>query len=362
MVFLNRLIDFFTLGSERPIRRLIAYYIVLAVVTFILLYFLPIANMLFTGERLEQLTTTPQLLRDGLAASEAGGPAAAELAPRLALAVSTTLVLIGTLVLMLPVSWVYMSTRRSKGHNQAIVQTLIILPIVVAGIVLVVRNSLALAFSLAGVVAAVRFRTSLNDARDVVFIFLAIAVGFAAGVQVMTVALLVSFIFNFVLLLTWRYDFGRNVLEPSAVATQWAEPLEELAAKTGEVKVPDRDLVMALTPKKMEVLAERFERVRDMGVDGKGKKPRYNAVLAISTGDIKAVQQEAERVLDDTVKRWKLDEVVTNDGKPSELYYLVRLRKSMAKEELVTAIRAVVGDKIDKAEVELGAELVKAGA
>lgn len=355
-VFLNRLIDFFTLGSERPMRRLLAYYFVLSVVTVALLYFLPVANMLFSGERLDQLTTTPQMLRDGLAGTQLEGPAA-ELAPRLALTISAALSLLGTLVLMLPVSWVYMSTRRSKGHNQAIVQTLIILPIVVAGIVLVVRNSLALAFSLAGVVAAVRFRTTLNDARDVVFIFLAIAVGFAAGVQVMTVAALVSVIFNFVILFTWRYDFGRNVLEPSAAAAEWAEPLAELATQSGEAKVPDRDLVMALSSKKLEALADRFERVREMGTAG--KKLRYNAIVEITTDHISEVQQQVELVLDDTVKRWKLDEVVTNNGKPSELYYLVRLRKSVGKDQVLTAIRAAAGDKIKEADVELGIELVK---
>jgi hypothetical protein len=53
-------------------------------------------------------------------------------------------------------------------------------------------------------------------------------VGFAAGVQSLIVAAVVSITFNFVLILTWRYDFGRNVLEPSASA-QWNEPLQELA-------------------------------------------------------------------------------------------------------------------------------------
>src|SRR6185436_9700156 len=144
-----------------------------------------------------------------------------------------------------PVSWVYMSTRPGRGHNQSVAQTLIFLPLVVAGIVLVMQNSLALAFSLAGVVAAVRFRTTLRDARDVVFIFLAIAVGFASGVQTLIVGALVSVIFNFTIILTWRYDFGRNVLDPTASA-QWADPLQELAERRGNNKVPDRDLVLAL--------------------------------------------------------------------------------------------------------------------
>ena len=118
---------------------------------------------------------------------------------------------------MLPVTWVYMSARWGHGYNQSVVQALIVLPMIVAGVVLIVRNSLALAFSLGGVVAAVRFRTNMSDSRDIVFIFLAIAVGFAAGVQDIMVALTLSFIFNFVLVFLWRYDFGRTVLEPTAV-------------------------------------------------------------------------------------------------------------------------------------------------
>ncbi len=358
MVIIKRLIDFFTMGSERPMRRLVAYYVVVAILMAGVMYVFPVVDqLLFSGERLDELSRGTQVLQDGLATGQFTQPDIG-LPPRLELAFTTAFILIGTLILMLPSSWVYMSVQRSKGLNQSVVQTLIILPIVVAGIILIVRNSLALAFSLAGVVAGVRFRTTLSDAREITFVFLAIAVGFAAGVQQMTVAALLSLIFNFVLLLTWRYDFGRsNVLEPTA-ASQWAEPLTELARQTAETKVPDRDLVVALTPKKVELLEERFDRVRSLVGNG-GNKPRYNSVLALTTQDVSAAQKKIEPVLDRTVKRWKLDEVVNNDGKPSELYYLLRLRKSTTEDELVTAIRADAGDVIESVEVELGASLVK---
>jgi hypothetical protein len=61
------------------------------------------------------------------------------------------------------------------------VQLLIILPLVVAGIVVLVKDSLALAFSLAGIVAAVRFRNTLDDSKDAVYVFLATGVGLAAA-------------------------------------------------------------------------------------------------------------------------------------------------------------------------------------
>src|SRR5262245_23811644 len=191
----NRVIDTVTLGSDRPIRRLLAYYIIMGGIFAALLYFFPIVRQLVSGERLEELTQAPQVLQDGLASSNIFQVPTPELPASAKLAITTTLSLIATLVLMLPVTWVYMSARRTKRHNQSVVETLIILPIVVAAIVLIVRNSLALAFSLAGVVAAVRFRTTLRDTRDTVFIFLAIGIGFSAGVQVITVGAIASVVF-----------------------------------------------------------------------------------------------------------------------------------------------------------------------
>src|SRR5688572_19938248 len=263
MGFFKKLIDVFTHGSDHPVRRLVGYYLLLAGAIFALASLFPTVDRMFGGAAPMDLVLVPQTLQDGLSTAPAA-PAEVEVPPRLALAVSTAILLLATLALMLPVSWAYMSTQRSKSHNQQVAQTLIFLPLVVAGIVLVVQNSLALAFSLAGVVAAVRFRTTLQDARDVVFIFLSIAVGFAAGVQSLIVASVLSVAFNFILILTWRYDFGRNVLEPTATA-QWTEPLQELATKPGNGNVPDRDLVLALDQKKVEALSERFDRVREIG-------------------------------------------------------------------------------------------------
>ena len=358
-ISLRSVIDTVTLGSDRPIRRLVAYYAVLGGAFAALLYFFPIVGQLASGERLEELTQAPAILQDGLTSGQFQAPAA-ELPSSLKLAITTTLSLLATLALMLPVTWVYMSARRTKRHNQSVVETLIILPIVVAAIVLIVRNSLALAFSLAGVVAAVRFRTTLRDTRDTVFIFLAIGVGFAAGVQVITVGAVASVIFNLVLLFIWRYDFGRNALQPTAASQDWAEPLKLLANGNGNghsngnghAGVHDRDIVLALTPEKVDALAQRFNRVRDL-VGTNKKKPRYNAAISLTTEDLNAVQADAEAVLDRLTKRWKLDEVVTTAGKPSELSYLVKLRKSTSGEAVLAEIRSMVGEKLLGCDIEI---------
>jgi hypothetical protein len=358
MGLFTRMLSFVTLGSSRPIRRLAAYYALLAIAGLAVFHFFPVLDSLLAGDRLSHLAKVPAaMLRDSISAGQSN-PSPADLASRAAFALSTAFILLSTLALMLPVTWVYMSARSGQGHNQSIVQVLIVLPMIVAGIVLVVSNSLALAFSLGGVVAAVRFRTNLSDSRDVVFIFLAIAVGFAAGVEDITIALTLSCLFNFVLVLLWRYDFGRTVLEPTA-SSQWTEPLGDLAGKDhGGNTIPDRDLVLALTPKKVEALAERFERVRDL-LGPNGKKPRFDAVLAVTTTELDGAQKHIEKTLNDVSKRWKLDEVVTNVGKPSELYYLLRQRKSAGRDAIVTAIRSGSNGFIDQADLEVGDALAK---
>jgi hypothetical protein len=355
MDFFKKMIDFMTLGTSHPIRRLLAYYVLLLAAVLVAFQFLPGLSELLTGEKLDSLATTPNLLQDGLASAQQEETL---IESSLEFTLSMTLVFLSTLAIMLPVTWVYMSARQGQGHNQSLVQTLLVLPMIVAGIVLIVSNSLALAFSLAGVVAAVRFRTNLNDPRDVVFVFLAIAVGFAAGVQVITIAFVLSFIFNFVLVLIWRYDFGRSVLEPTA-HSQWAAPLGDLAGKDqGGNIVPDRDLVLALTPDKVNALANRFDRIRDiLGSDG--KKPKFDAVVTVTTSKLAEAQQQVEAALEGISKRWKLDEVITHTGKPSELYYLVRTRKSVGRDAMLTAIRTNAKGLIDDAQVEIGDALAR---
>ena len=56
-------------------------------------------------------------------------------------------------------------------------------------------------------------------------------------------------------------------------------------------------------------------------------------------------------------KRWDLDEVVTNTGKPSEIYYLTRLKKSIPRDVLLTAIHENADGMIDTADLETGAQV-----
>ena len=111
-------------------------------------------------------------------------------------AMSLVYAMTSTLLLMLPVSWAYRAIHKGSVYDHSIDTTALVLPAVVAGIVTVVQHSLALAFSLAGIAAGVRFRRALSDTFDTLFILASIGVGIAAGVRSSESAVVLTVFFN----------------------------------------------------------------------------------------------------------------------------------------------------------------------
>ena len=118
--------------------------------------------------------------------------------------------IIGALLCALPVTWVYMVVRSGEEYDQSLVHTILVLPMVVTGIVIIVQNSLALAFSLAGIAGAVRFRNSLKSSGDALFILLAVAIGLSAGIGAVELAAVVSITLSYCFALLWMSEYGER--------------------------------------------------------------------------------------------------------------------------------------------------------
>lgn len=121
---------------------------------------------------------------------------------------------LGAVLLAVPVSWAYFITSQARKIDQSFLQTIMILPVVVTGISMIVLNSLALAFSLAGVVAAVRFRFTLRQPSDAMYIFVAIAIGLGSGIGALGVAGVISFAFVMTTLVIWKLEYGKTLAGP----------------------------------------------------------------------------------------------------------------------------------------------------
>jgi phosphoglycerol transferase MdoB-like AlkP superfamily enzyme len=110
--------------------------------------------------------------------------------------------MLGALLIMIPVRWVYLAvgdleTAEEQPAGRKVSASLLLLPLVVTAIIVIVKFSLALAFALTGIFAGVRYRTSLKNLTDALFIFACMAVGLAAGTQALGIALALSIFFVF---------------------------------------------------------------------------------------------------------------------------------------------------------------------
>lgn len=340
--------------SEDPVVRVAAYYVLLAAGTALVWQVFPGLAAVFSAERLSEVSATATQADPLLQALEGTPPV---MAPPVALAVTTALCMIGAFLLMLPVSWVYIVTRQKKGFRQSLVQTLIILPLVVAGVVLLVKNSIALAFSLGGIVAAVSFRNTLRDTKDAVYIFLAIGVGLAAGVQVMSAAAVMSFIFNVVVLIFWYTDFGRAPahLEGPRAARRLERSLALANRTNAFVAQLDREILKSMSPEQLQALMLRARRrVGDgaiLDADKPAKRPKpLDTVLRVHTADAEGARPHIEAVLASQVKAWQFSRTERDAGGAAVLEYRVRLRKSVPGPALTGELRARLGPRASAVE------------
>jgi hypothetical protein len=244
-----------------------------------------------------------------------------------------------------------------------VVQTLIILPIVVAGIVFMVKNSLALAFSLGGIVAAVSFRNTLRDTKDAVYIFLGTGVGLAAGIQSVSLAAALSITFNVVVLILWYTDFGRAPADlQRPVAQRRLQRALALSNRTSAfVQLVDDQILKSLTPDQLDALAQRAERRRSRATSEDGdalatpKKapPEFRPLQVQIQGPADSARRAVESVLEESAKRWEFVRAVPGEGgTPERLEYRVRLRKSVPPESLVASLRTGTAPHVIR--VELG--------
>jgi hypothetical protein len=258
---------------------------------------------------------------------------------------------VGAFALALPVAWTYMLTRERKGYRQSVVHTLVLLPVVVAGVVVLVKTSIALAFSLAGIVAAVRFRNTLDDSKDATFLFLSVGLGLAAGVE-LDVALVLSLLFNVATLALFFTDFART---PPAVegerAKRQLERAMAIANRTSQfVARVDDEVLRTLAPAQLDALATRVRRRREESGPTLPSVPEleYDARLLVETTDASAARALVESVLQARVKRWTRD---PDDGDAQLLAYHVRWKKGMSPDAVVDAVQAEATPFVVRAEV-----------
>jgi hypothetical protein len=357
--------------EQNILLRLGLYYAVLAAIGFVLWKFLPEPVVLRIREALQPLVGQ-EFAGPGMATQFTQGTGAPlAMAPR-AVILMTVIAGVAALAFTVPVSWVYMFTRQKKGYSQSVVHSLVLLPVVVAIVAALVRNSIALAFSLAGVVAAVRFRTTLEDSKDAVFVFAVVALGLAAGVQ-LEVAAVLSVLFVIVTLVLWYTDFART---PPALEGQRAEQhmqrVVALANRTSQfVAKLDREILESMAPAQLDALESRLTKRRSELTEKKKKKdrteesaapaavgagndesgPRFDGRMTFTVSDPDMAQPAIEALFETLLARWKMIRLERQDGQ-AKIVYAVRPKTGATLETVAQTVERDGAPYVARTEVE----------
>jgi hypothetical protein len=306
--------------ATRVLLKVVAYYAVLIALGWVVMNKIP-SSPAFGGFGVESVLKGGPIPDEGKKGSI--GPVLDEPSRAAAVAAAMT----AAILLSLPVAWVYQLTRAKKGYQQSVVQLMIILPLVVAGVVILVKNSLALAFSLGGIVAAVRFRNSLDDSKDAVYVFLATGVGLAAAVDI-PVATVISALFNVTVLMLWYTDFGNSPIElEGSIAAKRLKRAKAMARTGTFVAQIDNEVLKNMTRDQLEGLAQRaLKRAHN-----ESSKPDVvtETILRIRTKNLEATKRGLDLVLGEFARDWHTAGMTLDTEGVNTIDYVIRPKKSM---------------------------------
>jgi anti-anti-sigma factor len=96
--------------------------------------------------------------------------------------------LIASAVIGMLVTVVHRQYRHERNANPALDQAQVLLCISGALMMIIIGNSVARAFGIAGAASIIRFRTPVEDARDITILFILMGLGMAAGLGALAVA------------------------------------------------------------------------------------------------------------------------------------------------------------------------------
>lgn len=126
------------------------------------------------------------------------------------------------------VAWVYMLTHSGLSYSRSFVNSLIVLPIIVALVMQVLQNNLVTAFGMMAVFAIVRFRNILRDTLDTSYILAVIVVGMACGTMKYATGIVGCLLTCLIMLYLWYSSFGTRHRYDVIVNLHWSRPLNEL--------------------------------------------------------------------------------------------------------------------------------------
>jgi len=126
------------------------------------------------------------------------------------------------------IAWIYMFTHSGLSYSRSYVNTLLLMPVLVALVMLILANNLVLAFGLMAIFAMVRFRSVLRDTLDTAYVLAVIVLGLACGTLKFSSAICGCAVTAIIMLYFHASRFGIRHRYDLILNVQWLRPAVEL--------------------------------------------------------------------------------------------------------------------------------------
>ena len=108
------------------------------------------------------------------------------------------------------ISLSYIHSDKRQKYSSNFAMTVVILPAIVSVVITLIGSDLAKAISLGGIFALVRFRSVPGDSRDIAYVFFAMVVGLAIGMDCYAIAFALTAVVALAFTLLQKMNYAKN--------------------------------------------------------------------------------------------------------------------------------------------------------
>ena len=123
-----------------------------------------------------------------------------------------------TIILSFIIGLIYSKYGNSLSNRKKLTQTFVLIAVTVMLVISIVKSSLALSLGLVGALSIVRFRTAIKEPEELVYFFVAIALGLGMGAN-QRIITLVGAIIIVAYIVIQNINAAKNVIQQNLIVT-----------------------------------------------------------------------------------------------------------------------------------------------
>ncbi len=159
-----------------------------------------------------------------------------------------------TIVLSYIIGLVYSKYGNSLSNRKKLTQTFVLIAVTVMLVISIVKSSLALSLGLVGALSIVRFRTAIKEPEELVYFFVAIAIGLGLGANQRVVTLIGATVIILYIVLQ-NFNSVKNAVQQNLVVS---------IANTSSKALDENKIIELLEKHCSKIDLKRLDEVKDI--------------------------------------------------------------------------------------------------